>query len=56
MSSFVISTSVILTAPFISVLVLTVSRNVHKIEKSDCWVYHVCPSAWNNWAPLDGFS
>jgi len=32
-----------------------VFRRVRKIAKSDCYLRHVCPSAWNNSVPLDGF-
>jgi len=29
----------------------TIFSRVRKIAKSDYWLRHVCPSAWNNWAP-----
>jgi len=35
---------------------LSVFRHVRKIARSDYYVRYVCPSAWNNSAPLGGFS
>jgi hypothetical protein len=35
---------------FDSVYALIFMR-VRRISKTGCYLHHVCPSAWNNWAP-----
>jgi hypothetical protein len=45
------------TGPVVLVSSLScVFRHVHKIEKSNYRLCHVCPSAWNNSAPIGWIS